>query len=1227
MDTSSVTCRPWGQGQAWLRWASVEEPGSDITLTAGPCGEAGETARGYVFACMDVHDAVCVGSTPCGGDTANHGTLAILRVSGDPTAFRHIFPDGLSITSDQIVGLHPEVNYAHIAVEKAGCDYRIGLAGPPQMRLRLEATVAQCLSDFENSTFGITVTFYQQRSQNPDRYSLLARTRGSITVKANKRTGHDPIAFTPDLRDGSSIGWIEKVQRVYASGGEDCWTIPCREAHYNGEEVTCSRVDAWLGPVNIPDTSRYLVPNSATYDRVKYPSYRKDVYATPAYAAMDGWSYNLNDRYIALDLGDQGTLYYHCDKKLDETRYAVSSIERCGPGVPAGEGQTEWLLRYDGDRLTYIYNTAEPVGDPNSPQGTRCYVYDWTGGTVQVTYQRRPDLVSPWSTARQWELEFDAEGRAIKYDAGCWGSCGSSGGDFEHVEYDPDFEDLIVKRSDAQGRTVLLNTYAQVIYGPYVPAYPVGLGNAGFESDAVDEGTCRQDLLPSAWTLADGEQASIWVCDDANSAPEGAQFLHLNGAVALEQTTAERAQEQMGYTLRAAVRALPGQTGQTATITLFASSDTAREYPLLALMYDAVGDPEAGQWKSLEGTWESGPYEPVDENERMIVEVTGNLVQIDDIRLEVAARLYNRSRPVLVKQEAADLANPEGLVTVAEWTYPQDDNGRTVVEKRRVDETHWAVTEYEYDDSSLSRLAGKTEYTALQTTPAAPTGTSYTTLYDPNDVHGTSVTVYPNNFEPGFEGGKRADVRRYDTAGNLIESYVVDRVTDVNSLLEQYTYVHYTGGSEDQWLVEEQTNPRGGVTQHSYRLYGSGSTMTPRHLLESRIGPATEAGSQEVWYNYDGAMRLISERRKDTLGRWVTTGYTYDPETGFLEAVVQHGEGVHARTEYKHNDFGQVVRQIDPDGVVTGKAYGQGGELVSEFVLAEGADPNAPDQELMLVSQTRYAYDENGRLETVTKGLDEGPFLYDLPDDWVATRYAYDSRGRKRAVIEDWDEAGLRANLRTSYEYDEQGRLRQTTYPTGRWVRTTRDGRGLVTLEEVGYGDDPAEVVVYTTGYEYDANGNLIEQVNPDGTVLIHRYDNFDRLRKTYQYSTSGPWTYREYDAAGAVALEQAFEADGTPLQDRRRVYDVAGRPTLERTTASPGAPADANDLITTYGYDVAGNVRWVIAKGVGSSDPNGMIEPNDVVTEYRYDALGRKIATIDPEGIWTTFAYSPGGR
>jgi len=1207
VDPSSITCKPWGRGQARFQWATDESLTSDITLTAGPCGQPGETGTAYIFAFIDAHGLNCdsnYDTNPCGGDEAGYGAFAIIKISGNQKAFQHIFPDGLGFVGNKVIGGNPP-QWASTTVDKTGCNYELDVASPPGFKIRLNATVAQCQSEFDNSKFGINITFYQKRGEEPAAYSILARAKGSITVKANKKTDCDPINFKPDLRDGSNVAWIEEVEWDYAEGGDDDWMILYKLEDYDG---SCSPAEGWVGPEYINEPRNYLVPPDGTYYRVKYPAYKKDVNGTPDYAGMDGWSFDKINKDIILNLGGLGKVYYHCGRQSGN-RYMLTSIEHCDVGVDPGEGETKWKLLYEGDdKLKYIYNGIS-VEDPNNPEtGTKYYSFDWDDddpNIVDVMYYRREDTESLWTQERQWNLKFDSQGRAVRYDTDCSSGCGGAGGEFWNVEYHPDFEDVIVKRFDAQGEVILENTVKQITYGQYEPAYWIWIGNHSFELDDVAAGSC-ESLDPTGWDRTDGDLADVMVCDPNTSVPDGRQVLRLAGDVTLEQTTYDVIWKDTMYLFEASVRSVPDDGTGEAKISLY-STDTSVRYPLIEITFD----PNDGEWAEIGDVWDSADYLGTDTDAKFIIVIEGNMVEVDDIRLSASVFVGNETKPVITRREVWD-ETLQDMVTVGEWTY--DEDNLTVLEKRYVTDSDCMVTKYEYADNTFTRLKKKIECETLNDDPDNPIGATYTTIYDLNDVTGLYITNYPN--------GKRADVTHYDDLGYLIESYTVDLISDVNSLHEQFDYTDLDAGNDNPyWEMTRHINARGGVTEYVYTSQGSGINKV--FLVQKQLHPETEAGRQETWYEYDGAQRVIKEKTRDTDGNWVETRYDYDPDTGFLNSVIADYYGVHAKTWYMRNDFGQVIRQFNPDNVVTGKSYGLGGELLSEFVISSSSDPNDSDSQLTLISQTRYEYNADGKLEKVKRAKDTDEFTYDNPDDWIVTKYEYDSQGRKTKVIEDYDELGQRFNLTSTYEYDRQGRLKKTTYPTGRWVEIIRDGRGLVTFEITGYG----QTDVYQTAYDYDDNGNLIEQVNPDGTTLVYEYNNYDQLEKTYKHSKSGPYTLKKYDQAGAVVLEQAIDPNGVILQDVRKEYNILGSLFLERVVADPGYPDNTEDVITVYDYDVAGNLLKVIQKGIGSDDPNTTIEANDAVEEYFYDSLNRKYKAIDPEGVISDYHYSDAGQ
>ena len=1207
IDTGSSGCKLWGSGQASFQWASSEVPGPDITLTAGPCGLPGESGTGYIFSYINLHNAICNDDSPCGGDAVSQGYYAIIKISGNKKAFQHIFPDGISFKGDHVIRPYQDIPYYEsIKVDQAGCEYALPMGGGASHHVSFKPTVSQCSAEFNDSKFNVSVKFYQER--DPGTFTLLSSTTGSMTIKGNPKTDFDPLNFKPDLRDGTAIGWIEKIDRDYEyEDGQSEWKMSYK---VEDSQDGCTYDDGWAACYMMDPIYQAVIPRTGTFYRVKYPAWRESVNGLPAYAAQEGWSYNATERYIKYDMDDEGAIYFHCDSIADNggtsIKYLIQTVEYCTAEQSTGEGQNKWTCVYEYNspaKLKYIHNGTNP-NDPNSlTTATIHYDYDWggDGNDPDVTHQARASTQESWQTDREWQLEFDSQDRPIKFRGGCSSGCGGAG-QFEHVEYYSGSDDLITKRYNAAGLVIVENEYTEIEYGEYEPAEWIYIPNAGFESDDVSEETC-DTLTPIGWENDDAT-VTVQVCDPNT----GSQVLRPNDDT-IETELWNYILPETYYLLEADIQAIPNAGESTATIYLYSTEIFVTD-PLATITFTEGVDGDEDEWAVMLIGWDSTNYEDeegdngsFDNNPQFRIEITGNNVDIDNIQLSASRYIADKTKPVITMQK---IRNAQGdLVTAFERTI--DESNNTILEKRYLDSTDYRLTKLIYEDKAFTNIASRVEYGTLSDSDSNPTGNTYTTTYSADDPNALYYTYYPN--------GKRADFQKYED-GNLTESYILNLDNDVNSLRQLYEYDEFNvNGTYTDKLINA-TNANGGVTTYTYQNNGY-------RLLTEQKDPASGAGQQIITYTYDDARRVKTETRKLDANRNLVTSYTYNSTAGYVDSITANG----ATTYYTYNNFGQSIRETNPDGIITGKSYGTGGELLSEFVISEDtANPNGADSALTLISQTRYIYTDDGQIETVGQYKSDSSFTYQSdmdtnPDDWIITKYDYYANGKKKKIIEDYGTG--RINLTTEYFYNYQDQVEKILYPTGKWVKTTRDGRGLVILEEVGYSTD---AVVLETACDYDDNGNLIEQVNPDGTTLIQQYDNYGRLIKTYNGTLSGPYTEQFYDNAGNVIRNTARENDGAMLSDIRMTYDVLGNLKSERLCADPNTLDNANDFVTHYVYDIAGNPRYEIRAGLANLDPNENPDPNDLVTEFVYDNQGRRTRTIDPKGIMHSVYYTDGG-
>ena len=636
--------------------------------------------------------------------------------------------------------------------------------------------------------------------------------------------------------------------------------------------------------------------------------------------------------------------------------------------------------------------------------------------------------------------------------------------------------------------------------------------NKSFELADVKDGQFQQGV-PDFWQSTDPNKVYLYDPNDSDSSqwdtfydsgetiPEGEQVVRLAGGT-IQQDLGEIG--ILGYTtylLEVDTGAYIDPNTSEAIVKLLACDPN---YPdrleeLIVIDVSESSEPngfgvqlDEGKWVTQGGYWSSSEY-PEYNGWFMRLTVDGNYVDIDQVILSASTFLGTETEPLLVSQMAEPNSPSEPNILFVTWDY--DSDAYTAIERRwvdNVDDQTARIIKYYYEDDTFNEIVAKTEYEELNDNPDDPNGFYYTTYYTSTVDDSGIETILIN--ETLYPSGKRKDVQILES-GLVIESYTED--VETGNKVNDQSYTYYPNSSN----IKTHTDARGGLTEYSY------TATYPDDLLYSQKEPETAAGERVTQYGYDGARRMIYESHQDSEGTWIRTSYNYNSENGFLDSVVVDDdikvddvviyEGKKLTTSYVYNDFGQVTREISPDDVVTGKSYGLGGELNSDFIITSGCDPNQSDPDLILVSQTCYYYDTDGRIEYIKKVSSDSTFQYNDPDDpndsleWVVTQYQYDFLGRKTAVIEDVD--GLA--LKTEYEYNNQGEVAKVTLPNGKWTQTYRDGRGLTVMQVTGHDQLP-ESKWQVSQFKYDANGNLEEQVSPDGISTLYEYDNFDRLVK-----------------------------------------------------------------------------------------------------------------------------------
>lgn len=329
-------------------------------------------------------------------------------------------------------------------------------------------------------------------------------------------------------------------------------------------------------------------------------------------------------------------------------------------------------------------------------------------------------------------------------------------------------------------------------------------------------------------------------------------------------------------------------------------------------------------------------------------------------------------------------------------------------------------------------------------------------------------------------------------------------------------------------------------------------------LTGRRLSDAQGGLLATVSYLWDAQGRLSATETPAGQAR-----YRYDAQ-GRLAAV---DDPASARTEFGYTALGQLLTLTQPGGGVTGIHYDAAGRTAGLTDARANTTELLKDDFGHLVLRrnpdtgtTRHTYDAAGNRiatigpdgHTISRRFDAANHLIEETAPEGVTRFQY-QRSRLTEI------AG--PGSRERFEYDTEGRLTAHT----RYI----DGHA------------------FTTGYRYDAAGNLSEKHLPDGQILVyHYYTEGERKERLRAVTRKGLLGLTQTTLVGEIdqdALDgQTGHAYGNGIRLTRR-HDPVGRIT---------AIEHSRQLRLDYHYDTRGHI-------------NG-IELNGTNQRYRYDALGR---------------------
>ncbi|WP_377343917.1 LamG-like jellyroll fold domain-containing protein [Plantactinospora siamensis] len=447
----------------------------------------------------------------------------------------------------------------------------------------------------------------------------------------------------------------------------------------------------------------------------------------------------------------------------------------------------------------------------------------------------------------------------------------------------------------------------------------------------------------------------------------------------------------------------------------------------------------------------------------------------------------------------------------------------------------------------------------------------------------------------------------YDTAGNRTRMVSPPVADFPNGRTVSMTYTTAStpavgGGTTPPGLPLTTTSAAGATQTTAYNAAGDTVRIT------DATGLVTEFG-------YDGLGRATSRKVTSTAyPAGLTTSYVYDNDGQVVEstepAVTNRVTGaVHtlrtvdsfdadgnvltrsqtdttggdaARdTTNSYNGYGQLVKAVDPTGVVTLYEYDAYGNQTAETTCDSSPAPSTPCPSGDVLRVVRDDYDPEGRLLTTTVTGRDGTVTRVASNAYLAngdlasetdamnwtTKYDYYSDGKVKKVSRT---DGVQTQVLEENTYDEAGNL-----------ATKKENNGATTTS---YLYDPASRLISATvapdgiervnTYSYDGDDHLTATrtaVGANRSVLSTNRTGYDAMGRVTSSSVgksvaSGPagwWKLDETsvdDNAGFLGLRPAISYDSSPSHHDME-FDAS-------TTSTAGGVANFNGVYTMRSQD-----------------------------------------------------------
>jgi len=324
--------------------------------------------------------------------------------------------------------------------------------------------------------------------------------------------------------------------------------------------------------------------------------------------------------------------------------------------------------------------------------------------------------------------------------------------------------------------------------------------------------------------------------------------------------------------------------------------------------------------------------------------------------------------------------------------------------------------------------------------------------------------------------------------------------------------------------------------------------------------------------------------------------------------------GQYLTSSKAYNGTGTVASSTDPGGHITSYTYDSSGTYVTQTNFPDTSSPN-------LVHHVTHAlYDTNTGLPTSHTDENGNATAYTYDPMWRILTVAYPTGGGADTFTYNDNPSSLSVELqhtidgsRSTNEYvifDGLGREISRSKANDEsvpWDKTDTcyEVRGLKSFASYPYQSSTYNSAQSCSGagdsYVYDALKRTISVTHSDGTSIITTY--------------SGAAASVTDEGNGTAATQKVSQVDG--LGRLISVCEVTSTTLAVGITPAPGSCGQtiaATGFLTTYQYDVLGNLRTVTQGGLTSRN-------------FSYDSLSRLLSASNPESGTTSYVYDADGN